>query len=139
MLKVNRAIGIVSAILVVLLAFAGCTGMGNNDMRNNAGTPQGLQDGRNNVTEGRMLDNDVNDGDIGERDRNDDIIQGNDGRKTDTGTSRQKAMRIEAECEKIPGVQDVEVLISGDTAVVGCRTTQDINNLRKQIESQIKK
>ena len=142
----NRKIGIISAILVMLLVFVGCAGMGNNNTENRAGdtrdrignvedrvgTPQGFQPNGNNVAQDRMLDNDVNDGDI------DGGANRMDGTGAGMNTARQKAMRIESECEKIPGVDDAAVIISGDNAVVGCRTNQNISTLRQQIESRVK-
>jgi YhcN/YlaJ family sporulation lipoprotein len=144
----SRKIGIISAILVMLLAFAGCAGMGNNNAGNRTGdtrdrignvedrvgTPQGFQPDGNNVAKDRMLDNDVNDGDINDMAER----PGGTGARMNMDSARQKAMRIESECEKIPGVDDAAVIISGDDAVVGCRTNQNISALRQRIESRVK-
>ena len=53
-------------------------------------------------------------------------------------TARQRAMKIESECEKIPGVDDAAVIISGDTAVIGCRTNKNMGALRQQIINRVK-
>ena len=108
----SRKIGIISAILVMLLAFVGCAGMGNNNEGNRTGdtrdrignvedrvgTPQGFQPDGNNVAKDRMLDNDVNDGDINDMAER----PGGTGARMNMDSSKTKAMRIESNARKSP-------------------------------------
>ena len=80
----NRTTCIILAILVVLLAFTGCAGMGRNNAGNptgdardrigniedRVGTPQGFNLTATTLRGTGCLTSDVNDGDINDRDTN---------------------------------------------------------------------
>lgn len=132
MKKRYRAASIATAVLVAILALTGCTGMGNEnmDMQNQTGTPQGYDQGGQMTPDRNMLDNDVNNGDTGYGDMT--------GMGMDMTGMKQKARRIESELEKIPGMNDINVVISGDTAIVGCTTNQDMSAMKSRIVNRVK-
>jgi len=57
---------------------------------------------------------------------------------TDMTSVQQRANKLKAELEKVSGVSDVSVLITGDTAIIGCKTNQSLSEIKNRLTEKAK-
>ncbi len=66
----------------------------------------------------------------------------NSGYNTTTQTqmlpNQQKAAQIKTQLDKMTGVKDAHVIVMGNTALVGCKTTGNLNAVRDRITRTVK-
>lgn len=107
----------------------------NNDM--NMGMNDGLGDNANNMNPDNTMNNNMN------TDLNNGMTRSNTNMSTSMGNMTQNASAIASKISALPEVNSAQVVLTNDTAVVGCNlrgTTQGTmtNALRQKIEKIVK-
>ncbi len=125
---------IVSVLLIIVSVFAGCAGMGNTDMDNQDQT--GVPQGYDNNQQDRLVPG--QDNMFGQYEQNDVPGRINQNGMNDMNGMNQMSDRIENEVNNMQGIDRADCVVSGDTAIVGCKTNQNIEKVKPMVENKIK-
>lgn len=126
MLRKNCKFIVLAALLLSLSTLFGCAGAAEKQNRRDLN--RNLRSNENGIM------NRLNTPQNGMTERN----LGNPLTGTGNKNMSQRAEKIKTELRKIQGINDVEVLISGDKAIVGCQTSKNLTALKRTIEQRVK-